>query len=71
MKNTCTILIPARMGSLRLPNKPLKEIAGKPLLEWVIELAQNINFKASLIVISLKLLRDLFKNGPPEAVKVI
>ena len=38
------------MGSLRLPNKPLKEIAGKPLLKWVIELAQNVDFKASLIV---------------------
>ena len=44
MKNrTCTILIPVRMGSSRLPNKPLKDIAGKPLLKWVIELAQNIN----------------------------
>ena len=53
MKNkTCTILIPVRMGSSRLPNKPLREIAGKPLLEWVIELAQNINFKASLKVLT-------------------
>ena len=50
MKNrACTILIPVRMGSSRLPNKPLKEIAGKPLLKWVIELAQNVNFEASLI----------------------
>ena len=60
MKNrTCTILIPARMGSSRLPNKPLKEIAGKPLLKWVIELAQNINFEASLIVLTEdKLIKD-------------
>ena len=60
MKNkTCTILIPARMGSLRLPNKPLKEIAGKPLLKWVIELAQNVNFKASLMVLTEdKIIKD-------------
>jgi len=53
MKNkTCTIVIPARMGSSRLPSKPLKKIAGKPLLKWVIELAQNVNFNASLIVLT-------------------
>ena len=53
MKNkTCTIVIPARMGSSRLPNKPLKQIAGKPLLEWVIKSAQNVNFNASLIVLT-------------------
>ena len=53
MKNTtCTILIPVRMGSSRLPNKPLKAIAGKPILEWVIKLAQNINFKASIKVLT-------------------
>ena len=53
MKNkNCTILIPVRMGSSRLPNKPLKEIAGKPLIKWVIELAQSVNFKASLIVLT-------------------
>ena len=60
MKNrACTILIPVRMGSSRLPNKPLKEIAGKPLLKWVLELAQNINFEASLIVLTEdKLIKD-------------
>ena len=48
MKNSnCTILIPARMGSSRLPNKPLIEIAGQPLLKWVIDLASSINFKSS------------------------
>jgi 3-deoxy-manno-octulosonate cytidylyltransferase (CMP-KDO synthetase) len=29
-------IIPARIASTRLPSKPLIEIAGRPLLEWVI-----------------------------------
>ena len=49
---TCTIVIPARMGSSRLPNKPLKQLAGKPLLKWVIELAENVYFNKSLIVLT-------------------
>jgi len=28
-------VIPARLGSERLPRKPLHEIAGRPLIEWV------------------------------------
>jgi 3-deoxy-manno-octulosonate cytidylyltransferase (CMP-KDO synthetase) len=28
-------VIPARYGSTRLPGKPLKDIAGKPMIEWV------------------------------------
>ncbi|HYJ78804.1 MAG TPA: NTP transferase domain-containing protein, partial [Longimicrobiaceae bacterium] len=28
-------VIPARLGSSRLPRKPLHPIAGRPLLEWV------------------------------------
>jgi 3-deoxy-manno-octulosonate cytidylyltransferase (CMP-KDO synthetase) len=29
------VVIPARYGSSRLPGKPLKDIAGKPMIEWV------------------------------------
>ena len=32
-------IIPARMGSTRFPGKPLVEIAGKPLIQWVWERA--------------------------------
>lgn len=34
-------VIPARFGSTRFPGKPLKPIAGKPLLQWVIEGAKK------------------------------
>lgn len=39
MKNL--VLIQARMGSSRLPNKVLKDICGKPDLQWVIERVQR------------------------------
>jgi len=31
------IVVPARIGSSRLPRKPLRNIAGKPLIRWVLE----------------------------------
>lgn len=34
------VVIPARLASTRLPNKPLLDIAGKPMLQWVWERAQ-------------------------------
>jgi 3-deoxy-manno-octulosonate cytidylyltransferase (CMP-KDO synthetase) len=33
------VVIPARYGSTRLPGKPLQKLAGKPLLQWVHEIA--------------------------------
>ncbi len=37
------IVIPARMGSTRLPNKPLADIGGKPMVVHVLERAQAAN----------------------------
>jgi spore coat polysaccharide biosynthesis protein SpsF len=34
-------LIQARMGSSRLPGKVMKEICGKPMLEWVVQRAKK------------------------------
>ena len=34
-------VIPARFASTRFPGKPLKNILGKPLLQWVIEAAKT------------------------------
>lgn len=35
-------LVPARGGSKRLPNKNIRELGGKPLINWSIEAAQGI-----------------------------
>ncbi|MFL0798588.1 MAG: 3-deoxy-manno-octulosonate cytidylyltransferase [Cellvibrionaceae bacterium] len=34
-----TVIIPARYASSRLPGKPLSDIAGKPMIQWVYEQA--------------------------------
>ncbi len=49
-KSTSAIVIPARIGSKRLPNKALIDVAGKPLISWVIEAALKVDFKAEVIV---------------------
>jgi len=35
------IVIPARLQSERLPNKPLLKVGGKPLIQWTYELAER------------------------------
>jgi 3-deoxy-manno-octulosonate cytidylyltransferase (CMP-KDO synthetase) len=35
-------LIPARYGSTRFSGKPLAQIAGKPMIQWVYELAKQV-----------------------------
>jgi 3-deoxy-manno-octulosonate cytidylyltransferase (CMP-KDO synthetase) len=43
-------VIPARLASTRLPRKMLRELAGKPLLGWVVEAAQQCPALDQLIV---------------------
>lgn len=43
------IVIPARYGSTRLPGKPLLEIAGKPMVQWVHERASACSASEVLI----------------------
>jgi CMP-N-acetylneuraminic acid synthetase len=43
-------LIPARGGSKRLPNKNLKKLAGRSLLEWAIKTAQGSQYIDHVIV---------------------
>ncbi|WP_456397665.1 3-deoxy-manno-octulosonate cytidylyltransferase [Desulfurobacterium sp.] len=35
MSSDFLVVIPARLGSMRLPEKPLRLLNGKPLIEWV------------------------------------
>jgi 3-deoxy-manno-octulosonate cytidylyltransferase (CMP-KDO synthetase) len=44
------IVIPARYASTRLPGKPLMEISGKPIIQWVYERAMNSALKDSVFI---------------------
>lgn len=39
------IIIPSRLGSTRLPNKPLADINGLPMIAWVLKQAQKTGIK--------------------------
>lgn len=43
-------VIPARSGSKGLPGKNIKNLAGKPMIAWTIEAAQNSHFIDHVIV---------------------
>lgn len=45
-----TVVIPARYQSTRLPGKPLADIAGKPMIQWVYE--QAIQAGANNVIIA-------------------
>jgi 3-deoxy-manno-octulosonate cytidylyltransferase (CMP-KDO synthetase) len=44
------VVIPARYASTRLPGKPLAEIAGKPLIQWVYERASTSTLKDEVLI---------------------
>ena len=44
------VMIPARLAATRLPNKPLVDIAGKPMVQWVYEKSLASHADAVFIV---------------------
>jgi len=49
------VIVPARLGSTRLKNKPLVEIKGKPLIRWVIENLTRTGFPVILATDSVEI----------------
>lgn len=50
MTNQVIGVIPARFASTRLPGKPLINIAGKPLIQWVYEAANRCETLQALVI---------------------
>lgn len=44
------IVIPARMASTRFPGKPLVDLGGKPMLQWVCEACAAAGLEAKIVV---------------------
>lgn len=47
---TCAIVIPARMASTRFPGKPLVDLCGKPMVQWVVEAAKTAALTDQIVV---------------------
>lgn len=50
MENKIIAIIPARGGSKRVPKKNIKELKGKPLIEWTLEAAYKSKLLDEVIV---------------------
>jgi len=51
MKNkNLAIIIPARYDSNRLPGKPLVDICGKPMIQWVYEQCKKVKITNNIII---------------------
>ena len=37
-------IIPSRYGSTRFPGKPLTDICGKPMIQWVYEHVKKVDY---------------------------
>jgi len=51
------VVIPARIGSKRLPKKPLIEICGKPLIEWVVTAVKEVTSNVIVATDSVEVLK--------------
>ena len=52
------IVIPARFASQRLPGKPLREINGKPMIEWVCQAASRAGASEVIVATDDKRIAD-------------
>ena len=50
MSMNVVIAIPARMGSSRFPGKPLCDLMGKPMIQWVVEAAKRAHLTDRIVV---------------------
>jgi 3-deoxy-manno-octulosonate cytidylyltransferase (CMP-KDO synthetase) len=62
------VVIPARMASTRLPGKPLADIAGKPMIAWMVELARAAQAGPVLVAAAESEVADAARKAGAEAV---
>ena len=43
-------VVPARAGSVRLPNKNLRLLGGRPLIDWTVKFAMNLSCDCDILV---------------------
>ncbi len=63
----CTVVIPARLGSSRLPAKPLADIHGRPLIVHVLERARESGAQRVIVATDHPHIRDAVHQAGGEA----
>ncbi len=63
-KNKTAIMIPARAGSKRVPNKNIRLLSGKPLISWVIETCLQTDFDVYVNTDDLTIVNLCLQNYP-------
>ena len=61
-KNNIIIVIPSRLKSKRLPNKPLLLIHGKPMIIWVADRIKKLNIDYIVATDSKEIMKECLKN---------
>lgn len=62
------IVIPARMASTRLPNKPLADIGGRPMIAWMADLARAADVGPVLVAAAEREISEAAERAGVEAV---
>lgn len=62
------IIIPARLGSTRLPNKPLADIGGKPMVVRVMEQALKANVGEVIVACAEQEIKDAVEKAGGQAI---
>jgi 3-deoxy-manno-octulosonate cytidylyltransferase (CMP-KDO synthetase) len=68
VRSDTIVIVPARLGSTRLPNKPLKDICGKPMLIHVMERAAEARVGEVLAAVAEKQVSDVVSASGYKAV---
>jgi len=61
------VVIPARFGSTRLPGKPLRLLAGKPMIQWVYERARRSGARQVIVATDDERIAQLVRELGGEA----
>ena len=62
------IVIPARIASTRLPNKPLADIGGRPMIAWMADLARAADVGPVLVAAAEREISEAAERAGVEAV---
>ena len=66
--NSALVVIPARLGATRLPNKPLADICGKPMIVRVLEQARNAGIGPVVVACDDESIEDAVRTHGGDAV---